>query len=273
MIIDAAFPRSSQKPSGESHLTVTAGGIILFSMSHRFHIETIGDSDDVRITGEVVRHVRVRGLTTGDDVILFDGTGIEARARIEQLTRSYVDLRILERTEISREPRIRLTIACAFPKGKRVDTLIRMCAELGTDTIIPLVTDRSVVKPQSGGERSHKLDRLSKIAAAASEQSGRNLIMKIGPPDRFGSMLEKVNEFDLAVILTPGDELPTLYSLLREKMRGTSLLVLVGPEGGFTPREMELAIEREAIPAHLTTSVLRIETACVSAAAVALSTQ
>ncbi len=239
-------------------------------MAHRFYVKELGNSDRVRLAGETVRHLHVLGLSTGSEVVLFDGTGWEFHAQIESISRSSAEARILRRSEISREAALDLTIACAVPKGRRMDTLVRMCSELGIRRIVPLVTGRSVVKPTGRKGASHKLDRWRKIGEAASEQCGRNLITTIDPPTRFAELLDHADVFDLAVILSPDDAAPSLADLLEEHSGLASLLILVGPEGGFTSEEMELAGARGAQPAKLTRSTLRVETACVAAAAVAL---
>jgi 16S rRNA (uracil1498-N3)-methyltransferase len=96
----------------------------MLSMLHRFHVNDLGDSGHVRLKPEVVRHLRVLGLSPGSEVVLFDGTGLEVLARIEMERGVYRAL-VLRRTRLSREAALEVTVACAVPKGQRMDTLVR----------------------------------------------------------------------------------------------------------------------------------------------------
>jgi len=264
-------------------------------MLHRFHVEEIGDWERVRLPRQTVHHLHVLGLSAGSEVVLFDGTGCEVLARIESMSSAEAQALILRRTHRGdpqtqssalgdpREASLDVTIACAVPKGRRMDTLVRACAELGVGRIVPLITRRSVVKP---GERSRgpqareiasgdlrpsrKMDRWRKICVAASEQSGRNRITSVEPPATLPDFLKRTPDFDLAVILSPEGSAATLASLLAPYDRLASLVILVGPEGGFTDEELELAARHGLRTARLTRSILRVETACIAAAAVAL---
>lgn len=239
-------------------------------MVRRFHVDSIGKAERVRLEAETVRHLHVLGLGRGSEVVLFDGTGREALACIEEISRTSAAARILRRHEVSREAETELTLACAPPKGRRMDTLVRMCAELGVRRIVPLIARRSVVRPTARDASSHKLERWRKICVAASEQSGRNVMTSVDPPVELPPLLERTAEFDLIVILSPDEAAPTLPALLSGHSGAASLLILLGPEGGFTEEEMDLATRHGAKPARLTHSTLRIETACVTAAALTL---
>ena len=236
-------------------------------MTHRFHVDALGDADRVRLPAGVARHLHVLGLEPGGEVVLFDGTGREVRAQLETLTREGADAVVLERREVSREGGVALTLACAVPKGRRMDTLVRSCAELGVSRIVPLVTRRSVVKPDTASR--HKLQRWQKICASASEQAGRNLVAAVAPPVKLADFLDTAGAFDLAVVLSPDDDAPRLNSVLDDADGPQSVLLLVGPEGGFTDEEVAHATRFGAVACRLTRSILRVETACVAAVALA----
>jgi len=248
-------------------------------MAHRFHVDAIGSADEVRLSAETVRHLRVLGLGEGSEVVLFDGSGVEAAARIESLAHADTRARILERTRTTRpDPSgLAVTLAVACPKGRRMDVLVRMCAELGVREIVPLITRRSVVKLHAEAP-SNKLKRWRKICAAAGEQSGRTHLTTVSAPADFEDLLDslasardrRMEVFDLAVILSPLPSTGTLVETLRANPSARSLLLLVGPEGGWTPEELSLATSRGAVTASLTSSVLRVETACVAAVALAV---
>jgi 16S rRNA (uracil1498-N3)-methyltransferase len=240
-------------------------------MSHRFHVNDLSDGKRVPLPPETVHHLRVLGLAEGSEVVLFDGTGLEVLARIESLSRADARALVLRRTRLSREAAIEVTLACAVPRGPRMDTLVRACAELGVVRLVPLITRRSVAKPAEAGRPSQKMDRWRKISVSASEQSGRNRIMSVESPTAFADFLQRTRDFDLAVVLSPDESAPTLPALLARHEQISSLVVLVGPEGGFTEEESALALGHGVETARLTRSILRVETACIAAAAVALT--
>jgi 16S rRNA (uracil1498-N3)-methyltransferase len=236
-------------------------------MSHRFHIDGLPAKGSITLPAEVVRHLHVLKVSAGDEVTLFDGAGREARARIEHVTHSEAEATVLERIEVTREGALALTLACAVPKGRRMDTLVRMVAELGTSTLIPMVTERSVVKPHG----ANKLDRWRKICVAAGEQSRRNVLMKVTEPTTTAEVLDEAGTYDLVVILSPDESAQPIPQVLDNHANARTVLMLIGPEGGFTDAELTQAREAGAIPARLTRSVLRIETAVVAAAAVVMT--
>ncbi len=255
-------------------------------MAHRFHIPSLPDSGRVALPAGVARHLDVLGLGAGDEVVLFDGSGREARVRITSVLKGAAEAEIVGAAE--RDPdsigTVAVTLATAVPKGRRMDTLVRMCAELGVARIVPVIARRSVVKlplaprpdgtrgSQEGNDRSGKLARWRKICLAASEQSGRNRLTEIAAAEDFAAVLKRVGEFDLAVLLSPDDAAPALSDLLASRGDAKTILLLLGPEGGFTDDELALAASSGAQPARLTRSILRIETACVVAAATAVMT-
>ena len=241
-------------------------------MSHRFHIPTLPESGHVTLPAGVARHLDVLGLGVGSEVVLFDGTGREAVARIVQTGKGAAEAEIVQSRDARGESSVAVTLATAVPKGRRMDTLVRMCAELGVARIVPLVTRRSVVKLPEGDDRAGKLARWRKICVAAGEQSGRNVLAEIAPAATLRTLFAGTGDYDLAVLLTPDDSAATLPALLASRADAKSILLILGPEGGFTDDEVALAASSGALPARLTRSVLRIETACVAAVATTVMT-
>ena len=243
---------------------------MLSHMHPRFYLENLGGRERIELPVEVVRHLHVLGLKPGDRITLFDGSGVEALARIEELSRRDGEATVLSHRRVSREPGVRVTLACAVPKGRRMDTLVRMCAELGVYRIVPLVTRRSVVKPS---DVTHNRDeRRRAICIAAAEQSGRNRITRIDPPATLEEFLERDDRDMPTALLSPDEDAPTLPALLAEHPHAESLALVIGPEGGFTDEELALARSVGVRFARLAPSVLRIETAAVSAVAITVAT-
>ena len=241
-------------------------------MAHRFHIPSLPGSGRVKLPPEVARHLDVLDLGAGSEVVLFDGSGREAKATIVGVAKGAAEAEVMSVSTESREASVAVTLATAVPKGRRMDTLVRMCAELGVRRIVPLVAKRSVVRIPLGDERSGKLGRWRKIARAASEQSGRNVLAEVSPAADLKTLLAGAAAHDLVVVLHPSEASPPLGALLGSRPSAKSILLILGPEGGFTGDELALA-ESVGIPrARLTRSVLRIETACVAAVSAAVMT-
>jgi 16S rRNA (uracil1498-N3)-methyltransferase len=219
------------------------------SRERRFHVARI-DREHVMLSPEESHHLlRVLRLTAGAEVSVFDGKGKSARARVERITDSEVELRILG-PEDSRESPLSLTLAVAPPKGDRTSFLIEKLTELGVSRIIPLETAR--------GRSASGLDRWRRISLEACKQSGRSRALEIEAPRSVASVLE---EPALLLMAHPGAAPLALHS-------ATKVIALVGPEGGWSEEEITLARSRRAELFGLGPRTLRTETAAVAAATI-----
>lgn len=226
-------------------------------MSERFFVEQpITGSTAELVDAEAQHLVKVMRAAVGDEVVLFDGSGAEFTAKVTRLSKSVVLLEILDRREISREPRVELTLAVALPKGERQKWLVEKLTELGAARLVPLITERGVAQPVDAA-----IARLSRAVIEASKQCERNRLMEIAPPrEAIEYFVADVRGTKL--IAEPGGE--QLGSLAQDV---TQLVVAIGPEGGFTPTELKAAMENGWRPVSLGRSILRIETAAIAVAA------
>jgi 16S rRNA (uracil1498-N3)-methyltransferase len=209
--------------------------------------------------GDEAHHARkVLRLQPGDAVELFNGQGGVARAVIEGFDAGKAFCRVLAVDQL--EPaRPRLLVAAAMPKGPHADDMINQLSQVAVDQFTPLLTQRSVVDP-----RPSKLDRLSRQVIESAKQAGRPFLMTLQPPTPLAQVLGQPAE--LRLIAVPGEhQVAELGQRMKEAM---SVLVLVGPEGGWTDEEMRAAIDAGFLPWTIGPSVLRIETAAVVAAGV-----
>jgi 16S rRNA (uracil1498-N3)-methyltransferase len=198
----------------------------------------------------------------GDQVELFDGKGFATIARIALLDKDQVEL-IAEGPPISEvAPPSSLTLATAIPKGQRFDWLIEKATELGVARLIPLVTERSVVDP-----RESKLDRLRKTIVEAAKQSGRNCLMVLEPALTWPEVVASGDE-SLRLIALPGGLPPDRWPAFKSLRKMT---LAVGPEGGFSPAETELARAAGWHPIQLSSNILRIETAGIAGASMIMA--
>jgi 16S rRNA (uracil1498-N3)-methyltransferase len=219
------------------------------SRERRFLVSNL-DSDAVRLSSEEAHHlVDVLRLSEGAEVSLFDGKGAAARARVERIAGSAVDLRILG-PEPSRESPLSLTVAVAPPKGDRMSFLIQKLTELGVTRFVPLETER--------GRPGESLERWRRIAIEACKQSGRSRPPEVTSPR---SLQDVFKEEASLVAAHPGA--PPLSA-----HRSGAIVALIGPEGGWSERELALFSERAVTLFGLGPRRLRTETAAIAAATV-----
>ena len=211
------------------------------------------------LDGDEARHLtRVLRARIGDEVVLFDGTGTAWPARVAGVHRDRVDL---ETTATLADPPRRgpsITLAVALPKGERQKWLVEKLTELGVDRLVPLVTVRGVAEATASARA-----RLERGVIEACKQCGRNRLMEITPPRSVADLFATLPEAGHALIAEPG-ALPIKPFGITATV--STLLALVGPEGGFTDAEIAAAEQAGAVRVGLGPHILRIETAAIALA-------
>lgn len=207
-----------------------------------------------QLQGDEARHASAaRRLKSGDVLWLFDGRGGIARASFQAARDRGRELeaRIEERRQQA-PPQPAVHLACALPKGDRAATLIDMATQLGMTSFTPLLCERSVVDPGTG-----TLERLRRVCIEACKQSRRAHLPAIVAPTQFADV---VASRETKWIAHPDGE---LLSKLAPSI-DQPLLILIGPEGGFTDAEVEHALAHGTQRVALGTAILRVETAAVA---------
>jgi 16S rRNA (uracil1498-N3)-methyltransferase len=215
------------------------------------------------LRGEQAHHVlHVLRLGAGDVVTIFDGRGTEYPASLERVSRSGVSVRLGEARRVTRESPLAVSLAQGISSGERMDYTIQKAVELGVCEIQPIACERSVVRlaPERAVKR---VAHWQAIAAAACEQSGRNVVPRILAVEPLARWLSTVPADALRVTLSPDAE-TTLRALPNVPSR---ILLLVGPEGGLSPAERLDAQNVAFAAVRLGPRVLRTETAALAALA------
>ena len=214
------------------------------------------------IAGEAANHIaRVLRLKVGDPLTVFDGRGGEYAARIESLRKGTVVIHVGESSAIDRESPLALTLAQGVSRGDRMDWVVQKATELGVTRIVPLLTERSVVRLDAR-QSARKLQHWQGIAIAACEQSGRDRIPEITAPLGLHDFLQLGNrEPATRLLLSPTGDLG-LDDL--QELDGAAV-VLIGPEGGLAENEQRAALQAGFIAVRLGPRILRTETAAVVA--------
>lgn len=221
----------------------------------------------IYIKGPEAHHiVHVMRLTVGDTVIIFDDTGNEYVATIEKKSRGDLVAMIKEMRCMKETKAFKITLAQALPKGNKMDYIIQKCTELGIETIIPLLTARTIITLDEKKKLSRQ-DRWRKIAREASKQCGRVALPQIGEPKRFEEVLTSVKDFDLSIIPCLEGKRKDLKSLLRGN-KSDGVIVFIGPEGDFTTEEIRMAEKAGCIPVSLGPMILKSDTAAVVSIAI-----
>jgi 16S rRNA (uracil1498-N3)-methyltransferase len=215
----------------------------------------------VTLAGSAAGHVtRVLRLRPGDALTLFNGQGGEFSATLEAARGAAVLVQVGPEHRIERESPLLLRLAQGISRGERMDLVVQKATELGVCGLIPVLTERSVVRLDAA-QAARKLEHWRSIAIAACEQSGRNRPPQISSPATLEEVLRAPTESGTKLLLSPAAEL-RLAQIARPP---GAVLVLIGPEGGLTPAEQERALAAGFIGVRVGPRVLRTETAAIAA--------
>jgi 16S rRNA (uracil1498-N3)-methyltransferase len=228
----------------------------------RFHVRPDA-VEGTRLTfdAEEARHMaRTLRLAPGDLVAAVDGHGRQYTVRLEQVAGDAAVGTVLTAGRSVAESRLEITLAPGVPKGDKLESVIRAATELGVARIAPVLTDRTVVRLDPGRWRD-RARRWQRVAKEAAKQCGRAVIPPVEAPRPLPEVLDTLPRGGLRLCLWEGESRP-LDSALAERagLETSQATVLVGPEGGLSPAEVELAVARGFVSVSLGPRILRTET-------------
>ncbi len=236
---------------------------------HRFHCPSL-EKLSLTITLDNPREIHhlkdVLRLKKGDTVILFNGRGGEAQGKITNLSVHAVTLSISDFQNDSGDGP-RLVLACAVPKRSKFEMIVEKATELGADEIIPLQTRRTEIR-YTEDKRKTKQKRFEAVALAAAKQCQRSRLPVVHSPTSFARALKLIDEKTLALIPWLEGDRQDFLSALEDASTYSRVMVFIGPEGDFTPSEVEAAKSAGCRPVSLGPTVLRVETAAIATVAV-----
>jgi 16S rRNA (uracil1498-N3)-methyltransferase len=228
--------------------------------------EIAGDSIVVSDAKKLRHWVGALRLRQGEAVMIFDEEGKRYRCVVAQATKKGVQLSIQERfCAESPSSSVKFALACALPKNVKMDDIVDKLTQLGVDMIIPMVTERVIVRWDEKKRRQH-LERWDRIALGASEQSGRKKSPVIEPVEDFADVVKRCKEYSMCLVPCLEGERTRLKDVLANR-QPSSLLVMIGPEGDFSQQEISLARQAGCVAVSLGERVLRVDTACQAVAA------
>jgi 16S rRNA (uracil1498-N3)-methyltransferase len=217
------------------------------------------------IDGQELVHLRkVLRLVSGDRVTIFDDSGWEHEAVIRSVNAEQGKIEIVRSYAAARESPLQVTLGVALTKGEKMDWIVEKATELGVKTIIPFSSSYSV--PQLDEKKIVKrTERWQKIALSATKQCGRTRVPEISPLREYQKLVNEVRPQTLKLIFWERELHRSLYHV--HEMHGDvrAVLLVIGPEGGFTVEEAQLAQRQGFESVEIGRRILRAETAAVSA--------
>jgi 16S rRNA (uracil1498-N3)-methyltransferase len=231
------------------------------------------DGQSVSLSADEARHARgVLRLQPGDEVYVFDGAGKEFRCAVRELDRDGAALDVLEEVEPARpESPLNLTLGVALLKGEKFDLVVQKATELGVSRVIPLDTDRADVRLRDNQDAHNRMTRWRRIAREAAKQSGRALVPEITAPLTFNFLLMMSAVADkepstqvTRLLFAERDGSPIIETSKTFLELPKEIVAVVGPEGGWTDEEIELARDGFWKIVTLGGRTLRAETAVIA---------
>lgn len=222
----------------------------------------------IRLSDEDAKHVKtVLRARVGEEITVSDGQGMDYFCRIASMEDGVL-AEVMQKENCLSEPKTKITLYQALPKGDKMEMIIQKCVELGIDRIVAVSTERCIVKLDKKEEK--KLERWQKIAEAAAKQSGRGKIPQIAPRVlHFAEALQDAGGLDAALIPYEKEQERGIRSFVTA-FSGESIGIFIGPEGGFTAEEIQAAVRQGVLPVTLGKRILRTETAGMAALAILL---
>jgi len=216
---------------------------------------------EIELPERAARHCAVLRLRRGDEVVVFNGEGGEFSAELTGVSRDEVRARLISRQDVERESPLAITLAQCLSSADRMDITLQKATELGVFRIVPLASQRSVVKLSS--ERAGKrVAHWHNVLVAACEQCGRNRVPKVDAIADLADFLGVPGGAGVRVLLAPDASRD-----LRSLEPSNTVTLLAGPEGGLAPEERRQAEASGFVPIRFGPRVLRTETAPLAAIA------
>jgi len=221
---------------------------------------------EIFVSGKENNHLtRVLRLREKEEVVVFDGKGREYYGVIKEISSQRTLIEIKKVKERRKEEKVKITLAQAIPKKAKLRDIIEKTTQLGVSGIIPMISQRTIVRPPKEKERLH-LQRWRRIALESCKQCGRTKPPYIGEIRSFRDLMVTTHKYDLALMPSLIGERKGLKDIsLRE---AKNIIFFIGPEGGFAKSEIDLAEKNRVVLVDLGERVLKTDTAAIAMMAI-----
>jgi len=206
---------------------------------------------------------RVLRLRAGDTIAAFDGAGHEWRLRLLRVSGTQVQAEIIACQLADTTALAPVILGQALPKSAKMDLIVEKCSELGLTTLVPLYTERTVVR-ETPERLPARIARWQRIAEAAAKQCGRHTLLDVQTPQSLADFCQHSPAEAAKILCWEGERQGGIRHVLESLRDAGSYVVLIGPEGGWTGAEVELARTHGFVPVSLGPRVLRTETAAIA---------
>ena len=221
--------------------------------------------DNINVTGEDYNHIKkVLRLKCGEIITLSDGEGLEYVTEIVEFGDGFVHTKVIESFKNTTEPPVKVTLYQGLPKSDKMDFIIQKSVELGISKIVPVLTERTVVRLDSEKDALKKCERWNRISLEAAKQCNRGIIPKIEIPISFKEAIKQTENKVLSLIPYEKEAKNSLKQVLERVGSISEISVFIGPEGGFAEQEIEEAVSSGLSSVTLGPRILRTETAGIA---------
>jgi 16S rRNA (uracil1498-N3)-methyltransferase len=213
-------------------------------------------SGTARLSEEEARHLSlVLRLAAGADIAVFDGEGREFRGRVERVARDGALVRLLEEHQAAPEPSVRVTLAQAALKGEKMDDVVRDATMMGVAALEPLVTDHTAAHMKAG----RAPERWRRVAVASAKQCRRAVVPRIGEGTPFAEWIARDTASLRLLLVEPSASVEGHPASTLQGERPAGAVLLIGPEGGWSEREVTTAVAAGYLPITLGRRTLRAD--------------
>lgn len=224
----------------------------------------------IEIFSDEAKHIlNVMRMEIGDTLTICDGQSNDYLCRICETGKNCLKAKIEETTKSESEPKTKITLYQGLPKSDKMELIIQKCVEIGVCRIVPVITERAVVKIEKGAKEDKKTERWQKIAESAAKQSGRGIIPAVERPMKFKDAIEEAVKNGEAIIPYENENDRGLKEFVKNS-KAENIGIFIGPEGGFDTKEIEFAVENGVMSVTLGKRILRTETAGIVTSAIVL---
>jgi len=230
-------------------------------MSRYFVNNTQIIENKITIIGEDYQHLKKVLRAVKGDIITVCCDGFDYTAEINEISIDYLRSIIIDKEVNLTEPVLKVTLYQGLPKADKMELIVQKCIELGVNEIVPVMTERCISKINTIKDAQNKVIRWQKIALEAAKQCNRGIIPKIGMPIKFDEAAELASKMDLSVIPYEKESAICFNDVVSKCSCITTASIFIGPEGGFTQQEIQLAESQGIKKITLGPRILRTETA------------